>query len=317
MKSTLLKSGLVLAMLLACKGLSATKFEANILESEWLVDTSVFECHLVQGIPYFGDAVFIQRAGESQQFILTSDEPRLKTGQAALTSTKPNWKKHGRDKNLGYVSVKQGIQPINLGPQMSQRVLSELHQGMEVTFTRRPWYGAEKSINVSMTSVNFRPAYQKFLSCQAGLLPANFEQIERSSIYFGSSKEALLPSEVRKLDNIGIYVKADPSVTAFYVDGHTDSVGARQENFELSRERAEMVVDFLIARGIPSEAIVTRWHGERYPVASNQTRKGRAQNRRVTIRLVKGEEPIRPEVEPDQEELEDSGSDNSLASITN
>jgi len=307
MKLANVKVALLLVLCMAGNSFGAPKFEANILSSEWLVDTSVFECNLVQTIPYFGDAVFIQRAGEPQQFMLTSNEPRMKSGQAALTSTKPGWKKHGRDKNLGYVSVKQGIRPINVGAQMSQRVLAELHQGMEVTFTRRPWYGADKSIQVSMNSINFRSAYQKFLDCQGGLLPANFEQIERSSIYFGSGKEALLPSEVRKLDNIGIYVKADPEVTAFYVDGHTDSAGARQENFELSRERAEMVVEFLVARGISSEAIVTRWHGERYPVANNRTRKGRAQNRRVTIRLVKGEEPLHPEVEG--QEMESGGSD--------
>lgn len=315
MKLEKLKIALLVVMCMACNILGAAKFEANILDSEWLVDTSVFECNLVQTIPYFGDAVFIQRAGESQQFMLTSNEPRMKSGQAALTSTKPEWKKQGRDKNLGYVPVKQGIRPINVGAQMSQRVLAELHQGMEVTFTRRPWYGAEKSIKVSMNSVNFRSAYQKFLNCQGGLLPANFEQIERSSIFFGSGKEALLPSEVRKLDNIGIYFKADPGVTAFYVDGHTDSVGVRQENFELSRERAEMVVDFLIARGIPSEAIVTRWHGERYPVTNNRTRKGRAQNRRVTIRLVKGEEPQRPEAEGEQAESESVDMDKAMASI--
>ncbi|GAB1256810.1 flagellar protein MotY [Aurantivibrio plasticivorans] len=277
----------------------AVKYDTDITESEWVVNVSIFECRLVHGIEFYGDAVFYQRAGESQRFVIDSDTPRLKSGQASLKSHAPVWVKHAAGKDMGYVQVRQGNTPIRLDTRLSQRVLTELHQGMEVVFTRRPWYGAEKSVEVAISAVNFRAAYDRYLGCLSGLLPVNFEQIERTSIYFGSSKEALNPSEVEKLDNIGLYFKADGEISQFYVDGHTDSLGSRVENFELARERAEMVTKFLVARGVPPEMIVTRWHGERYPVASNQTRKGRAQNRRVTIRLVKGSSDEEPEF-PDE-----------------
>ena len=285
----------------------AVDYEADMGDSQWSVEASIFECQLIHDVPFYGDAVFYQQAGDSQKFQMKAHTPRLQTGQAALQARSPLWKPKGKNKDLGYIDVVRGNSPINLDTRMSQRILTELHQGMEVVFTRRPWYGAEKSIQVSLSSVNFRPAYQQFLDCLAHLLPVNFDQIERTSIYFGSDKEALLPSEVKKMDNIGVYYRADPTITAFYVDGHTDSVGARQENFELSRERAEMVVKFLTSRGIPEEKITTRWHGERYPVASNQTRVGRAQNRRVTIRLVRGDqdEPINPETQVASEEGDD------------
>jgi outer membrane protein OmpA-like peptidoglycan-associated protein len=288
--------GLCLGLL--ADSVMAVRYESEIIDSEWLVNLSIFECQLSHGIPQFGDAVFFQKAGEEQKFFLSAYTPRLKAGQALLRSEKPAWKKRGSPKELGYVAVTQGKAPIFLDTQMSQRVLTELHQGMEVTITRRPWYGGDASIEVGISAVNFRAAYDQYLICLSSLLPVNFEQIERSSIYFGSSKEALLPSEMAKIDNIGLYYQADNSITTFYVDGHTDSQGARQDNFELSRERAEMVSKFLVARGIPPESIVTRWHGERYPVASNETRTGRAQNRRVTIRLVRGTEEDTESFEP-------------------
>lgn len=295
---------LTVVALCCCRPTMAVDYEADLGDSQWLVQASIFECQLIHDVPFYGDAVFYQQAGDSQKFQIKSHTPRLQTGQAALQARSPMWKPKGRNKDLGYIDVVRGERPINLDTRMSQRILSELHQGMEVVFTRRPWYGAEKSTQVKLSSVNFRPAYQQYLDCLANLLPVNFEQIERTAIYFGSDKEALLPSEVKKMDNIGVYYRADPSITAFYVDGHTDSVGSRQENFELSRDRAEMVVKFLTSRGIPEEKITTRWHGERYPVASNQTRVGRAQNRRVTIRLVRGdkEEPINPETQVPSEE---------------
>ncbi len=53
----------------------------------------------------------------------------------------------------------------------------------------------------------------------------------------------------------------------------------------LSQRRAEAVRDFLVSRGIAQERITVEWKGETEPVASNDTRQGRAQNRRTDITL--------------------------------
>jgi hypothetical protein len=83
------------------------------------------------------------------------------------------------------------------------------------------------------------------------------------------------------------YLKEDPSVKAIYLDGHTDSEGIRGENLLKSERRAERVFNYLVESGIDSKTIAMRWHGERYPLATNRTKKGKAQNRRVTVRLSK------------------------------
>lgn len=285
----------LLALQLIAKPVGAVNFEPSYDQAAWLAKGSVFECKLSHEIPYYGTAVFYRQAGEMQKFYLEASASRMKTGKASLFARAPDWKGGRSHKNLGLVPVTQGLKPVNLGQKMSERMLSELFQGYEMELTRQPWYGAERSIKVTMTPIQFRAAYASYLDCLSTLLPVNFDQIARTPIYFPSGSEELHANELRKLDNVVLYVKADPTVEAFYIDGHTDSKGARSENLELSKMRAEMVAQYLTSRGVDGSKITSRWHGERYPVTSNRSRGGRAQNRRVTIRL---DRVAAPEVAP-------------------
>ena len=72
-----------------------------------------------------------------------------------------------------------------------------------------------------------------------------------------------------------------------YVDiyGHTDSVGQASYNMTLSQQRADSVSRYLQSREVLAQRIITRGVGEDHPVASNDTAQGRAQNRRVEIKL--------------------------------
>ncbi len=69
------------------------------------------------------------------------------------------------------------------------------------------------------------------------------------------------------------------------VMGHTDSTGSAQYNLDLSQRRAESVANFLVSRGVSRARIETIGYGEDYPIADNTTEAGRAQNRRVEIRI--------------------------------
>ena len=73
----------------------------------------------------------------------------------------------------------------------------------------------------------------------------------------------------------------------FTVEGHTDSVGSEKLNQKLSDSRANSVKDFLTTNGVSSSRLTAAGYGESKPIASNKTRAGRAQNRRVEINLVK------------------------------
>lgn len=267
----------------------AMRFEAGFDKAIWESESSIFECRMSQMVPDYGQVVFYRRAGEKQQFFLDTKTVFFKRGKGALQITGPVWKPRSPVQSLGYIDVVESKRPVTLGPRLSERIMAELGRGQQVVITRKPWYGANESLSVAFNSLNYRPVYDSYLSCVAGLLPVNFDQVERTTLHFGGSKETLSKRQRASLDRIVIYAKADNEVTTYYVDGHTDSRGIMAENLELSKKRAEQVADYLLRAGLDKNKIQVRWHGERYPVASNRSAKGRAANRRVTVRLEKGE----------------------------
>jgi len=74
--------------------------------------------------------------------------------------------------------------------------------------------------------------------------------------------------------------------TLIDVDGHTDNVGSDEANFDLSRRRATSVADYFSAQSIDPRRIEVHGYGKTRPIVSNASEQGRAQNRRVEIRLV-------------------------------
>lgn len=273
--------------LLPAASVWAVAFQAAMDKVEWHVQGSIYECSIGQDIPFYGDAMFLRRAGEAVAFQLRAKTPRLAAGQALVAAVPPSWKPGGKARNLGQVTVPVGAAPVQADARLTEKMLAELQAGMQVVVTRRPLYDSEaaESLHLAISAINFRPAYRQYLDCLAGLLPVNYDQVSRLSIYFPGGDQELPPAELKKLENLITYIKADPSVSAFYVDGHTDSEGSRADNLELSEQRAEKISQYLQEHGVAAEKITTRWHGERYPVVSNRTREGRAKNRRVTIRL--------------------------------
>ncbi len=69
------------------------------------------------------------------------------------------------------------------------------------------------------------------------------------------------------------------------VAGHTDSVGDREYNIRLSQERADVVVEYLVSKGVDRDRLTAVGFGYSQPVADNSTEEGRAQNRRIEFRV--------------------------------
>jgi peptidoglycan-associated lipoprotein len=97
-----------------------------------------------------------------------------------------------------------------------------------------------------------------------------------------------LPDEAKaKLDEMMQQLKADPKGAYFEIAGYTDSVGDKTYNEKLGLERAETVQRYLYEQHqIPLHKMNVISYGEENPVAENKTRAGRAQNRRVVIRVL-------------------------------
>ncbi len=97
-----------------------------------------------------------------------------------------------------------------------------------------------------------------------------------------------LPDEAKsKLDEMITQLKADPQGAFFEIEGHTDNVGSKDLNQKLGLERAEAVKMYLYEHHqIPLHKMNVISYGEDKPVAPNKTRAGRAQNRRVVIKVL-------------------------------
>lgn len=70
------------------------------------------------------------------------------------------------------------------------------------------------------------------------------------------------------------------------IQGHTDSIASEQYNQTLSEKRAESAEAYFISKGISAERISTRGFGELKPIATNDTPEGRAQNRRIELKVI-------------------------------
>jgi outer membrane protein OmpA-like peptidoglycan-associated protein len=79
------------------------------------------------------------------------------------------------------------------------------------------------------------------------------------------------------------------------IEGHTDNTGSESFNQKLSQQRADVIRDALIKRGISDSRIMSIGFGEAYPVDSNKTETGRSKNRRVEVFIsdVSGKVPDR------------------------
>lgn len=110
--------------------------------------------------------------------------------------------------------------------------------------------------------------------------------IKLNNIYFDFDKYELKPESFVELDRVYKFMSENPDVK-IELSAHTDSKGSDQYNLSLSQKRAESVVNYLVSKGIISERMIAKGYGKSQPVASNDTEEGRAQNRRVEMKIIK------------------------------
>ena len=108
---------------------------------------------------------------------------------------------------------------------------------------------------------------------------------DKGNFKFG---QAAMPDDARSdLDQLVQQLKAEPSGAYIEIEGHTDSTGAPETNYRLGLERAENVKRYLYEQHqVPLHRMSVISYGEDKPIAPNKTRDGRAQNRRVVIKVL-------------------------------
>jgi outer membrane protein OmpA-like peptidoglycan-associated protein len=112
-----------------------------------------------------------------------------------------------------------------------------------------------------------------------------YTQSETQTVTFAVNSSTLSPQARSTLDSLASKL----SGAGFLVElqGFTDNTGSEQYNINLSQRRAEAVTRYLVSKNIPLFRISVVGLGEEMPVASNNTRDGRTQNRRVEVKVLR------------------------------
>ncbi len=104
---------------------------------------------------------------------------------------------------------------------------------------------------------------------------------------FKFGKSAMHDEAKADLDALVQKLKAEPNGAYIEIEGHTDNAGSKELNYKLGLERAEAVKRYLYEQHqVPLHKISVISYGEEKPIAPNKTKEGRAQNRRVVIKVL-------------------------------
>jgi len=104
-------------------------------------------------------------------------------------------------------------------------------------------------------------------------------------LYFETGKSTLKAESQEQLKNITAILKAYPNVK-LKMGGYTDNTGDAAVNKKISNERANAAVQELVKLGVDAKRLEAEGYGSEHPIASNDTPEGRAQNRRIDIRVM-------------------------------
>lgn len=105
------------------------------------------------------------------------------------------------------------------------------------------------------------------------------------SVLFDFDEDTLQKRSYGELEKINTHLKKKP-FTALIVEGHTDNIGTDAYNMDLSKRRANRVMNHLITtHGVAKKKVKTDYKGEKFPVDTNTTKEGRDNNRRVEFKI--------------------------------
>ena len=115
----------------------------------------------------------------------------------------------------------------------------------------------------------------------------NYTQSETQTVTFPVNSASLTNEAKSTLDQVASNLSGQPTGYMVELQGYTDATGNEQYNIGLSQRRAESVERYLVSKNLPLFRIAIVGLGKENPIADNKTRDGRAQNRRVEVRILK------------------------------
>ncbi len=292
-----------------------------------LHEDKYFKCRLYQKIPLFGGVAIIAEAGHQQSIELESSLFPIRPESVRVWIRPQPWGQEHSSKSafesaadspLTGVSGQQlqvtdyhlsnnvQVEGLELKLKLPVRQLFDQLDSRSYLYIYIVGKSSTKNslasnaIVVRIPTVGMLPAMEKMSDCITSLLPRNFHQLQQYNLHYALGQSSLNNSQRQWLLDTARYVAVDKSISEITIDGNSDNTPFRDsdetidrlQNLELSKKRADVVRNQLEqylkeAMVTHPVSVITRYHGERYPIANNTTAAGRYKNRRVEVTLLR------------------------------
>ncbi len=261
----------------------ALEFDAD-LGGAWQFTEEQGVCVMQRPLGQYGLVRFSGEPGRGLQLQVVPNRDLFSHGRIVAVAAAPEW--HGAHPHTvergAMRHVRGGV--VSAGDPLATSLMMDLYGGYAVRISQEAWF-ADKPVALALSPVRFRVAYDQFAGCYQWLMPANYEDVERTRVGFDPGSASLTQAHKAQLQTVASYVLADRDVVRVFIDGHTDTTGHERDNMRLSERRARAVADWLVQCGLDKTNIVVRFHAARYPVDDGGNAQAHAQNRRATVRL--------------------------------
>lgn len=266
---------------------NSLRYEAPMTNAQWTTVSSPLVCRLRHDIGLYGHAEFVRYAGREIFLRLNTDQGGPRNGYAELRALGPVWKVGAQANHLGKVRYRGGRDAFRFSRLQVRKILASLEQGQRPSVHYHSVDSGADEVEVVISSIRFKEELRAFRSCMNALIQLDYESASQSRIQFSAGKNDLDKKARRRLESIAAFVHADKDIKQIRIEGYSDNVGTRGDNYALSRLRALKVKEYLEACNVPAQKISFDYFGEHRPVSSNRTAKGRALNRRVEVSFIK------------------------------
>ncbi|TOE35318.1 MotY family protein [Vibrio parahaemolyticus] len=256
--------------------------------SSWSFSGNKFECNLVHSKVSMGKFYFRSEPNNKISFISDIRGEGKEWQGATLISQNAPWGKELYRKIESSLTVTKPSRRF-VFRKGAPSLMKAIAGGSWITLVLEGKDASALS-EVRIPTIQIQKALGEFNACRERLPKLSFSQARDIVLPFQFGQKTLNATQQQTLAALYSYLSVDDRVTKVLIDGHADNVGPRLTNLSVSRLRAQQVADALIAHGVNPNIIEVRSHGDRYPVANNNTAAGQAKNRRVTLRLVRDNE---------------------------
>ena len=252
---------------------------------KWEFKGSKFYCELFTNVERFGQISFNLEPNKPLALEMKTYNPLKNASYIILYLMRPSWNESLTLEEIKRENLRKS-RIIYESRNEITRLIDQMGKGnwMSLIFFDTK---AKELFRVNISNIHLINSLNQFNDCRRNLPKLGYKDVRDLVLNYSSGQKKLSSNQKNTLNNLIDYLEADNQIEKILIDSHTDNIGNAIANLQLSKERADDVATYLIDYGVSKDLLEIRAHGDRYPIAKNNTKKGLSINRRVTIRVLK------------------------------